>query len=139
MKDLTAKRLSAIHRWAYRSTFGLVGRRMVDNDMMLLTTTGRATGRRHTVPLLYLKDGDSLVVIASWGGRPDDPEWYANLVSDPSVTVQVRGRRWKATARTADADERAAWWPRVVAAYGGYAGYQSKTDREIPVVFLDPS
>ncbi len=139
MKDLTAKRLSAIHRWAYRSTFGLVGRRMVDNDMMLLTTTGRVTGRRHTVPLLYLKDGDSLVVIASWGGRPDDPEWYANLVSDPSVTVQVRGRRWKATARTADADERAAWWPRVVAAYGGYAGYQSKTDREIPVVFLDPS
>ncbi len=138
MKDLTAKRLSAIHRWAYRSTFGLVGRRMVDNDMMLLTTTGRVTGRRHTVPLLYLKDGDSLVVIASWGGRPDDPEWYANLVSDPSVTVQVRGRRWKATARTADADERAAWWPRVVAAYRGYADYQARTEREIPVVFLDP-
>lgn len=139
MKDLTAKRLSAIHRWAYRFTFGLVGRRMVDNDMMLLTTTGRVTGRRHTVPLLYLKDGDSLVVIASWGGRPDDPEWYANLVSDPSVTVQVRGRRWKATARTADADERAAWWPRVVAAYGGYADYQARTERQIPVVFLDPS
>ncbi len=138
MKDLTAKRLSGVHRWAYRFTFGLVGRRMVDNDMMLLTTTGRVTGRRHTVPLLYLKDGDSLVVIASWGGRPDDPEWYANLVSDPSVTVQVRGRRWKATARTADADERAAWWPRVVAAYRGYADYQARTEREIPVVFLDP-
>ncbi len=138
MKDLTAKRLSGVHRWAYRFTFGLVGRRMVDNDMMLLTTTGRVTGRRHTVPLLYLKDGDSLVVIASWGGRPAHPQWYANLVSDPSVTVQVRGRRWKATARTADADERAAWWPRVVAAYRGYADYQARTEREIPVVFLDP-
>ena len=139
MNDLTAKRLSTIHRLLYRLTRGALGRRLVRNDVMLLTTTGHATGRPHTVPLLYFREGQTLVVIASWGGRPDHPTWYTNLLADPPVTVQVLGAKWEAVARTAGAEERAEWWPRIVAAYSGYADYQVRTDREIPVVFLEPA
>lgn len=106
--------------------------------MLLLTTRGHVSGRAHTVPLLYLRDGRALVVIASYGGRPDPPTWYRNLAADPRVVVQVRHRRRDMTARTAGPSERAVWWPRVVAAYEKYATYQSRTDREIPVVLLEP-
>jgi F420H(2)-dependent quinone reductase len=139
MRSATARRLSRIHAGLYRATGGRIGRRLVDNDMLLLTTTGRRSGRPHTVPLLYLADGDRLVVIASWGGKPGHPHWYHNLVAEPRAVVQIRSRRFPVVARTAGAAERAAWWPRVVAAYDGYAGYQARTDREIPVVFLDPA
>ncbi len=138
VKDRTAKYLSSIHRILYRSTRGAVGRRLVDNDICLLTTTGRRTGRDHTVPLLYLRDGERLVVIASWGGRDQHPEWYLNLLSDPAATVQILGNRRPVEARTAHADERSLWWPKVLRAYDGYAEYESRTDREIPIVFLDP-
>jgi deazaflavin-dependent oxidoreductase (nitroreductase family) len=114
-----------------------VGRRVVDNDMLLLTTTGRRSGRSHTVPLLYLTEGDTVVVIASWGGRPYHPDWYLNLEADPHVEVQIAGMRRRMRARTAEPEERAAWWPRVVAAYDGYRAYQSRTDRQIPVVVLE--
>jgi F420H(2)-dependent quinone reductase len=90
------------------------------------------------VPLLYLEDPPRVVVIASYGGRPGHPAWYRNLVAAPRVRVQIGGARREMTARTATTDERALWWPRVVAAYDGYRAYQSRTDREIPVVFLEP-
>lgn len=122
----------------YRSTRGAVGRRLVNNDMCLLTTTGRRSGKKHTVPLLYLRDNNRLVVIASWGGRDQHPHWYLNLVANPEADAQVLGDRWPVSARTADPNERAAWWPKVLDAYDGYAVYESRTDREIPVVFLDP-
>ncbi|WP_026874692.1 nitroreductase family deazaflavin-dependent oxidoreductase [Jiangella gansuensis] len=138
MRDITARRLSRLHIALYRASRGLLGRRLVRNDMLLLTTTGSRTGRRHTVPLLYLHDDEKLVVIASWGGRPRHPQWYTNLVANPQVTVQVRSSRWRARARTASPDERAVWWPRVLAAYKGYRLYESNTDRVIPVVFLEP-
>ncbi|MFO7548205.1 MAG: nitroreductase family deazaflavin-dependent oxidoreductase [Acidimicrobiia bacterium] len=139
MRTGTARRLSRIHVWLYRLTGGMVGRRLVDNDMLLLTTTGRHSGRPHTVPLLYLANGERLVVVASWGGKPDHPHWYLNLAAEPLATVQVRSRRFPVVARTASPEERATWWPRVVAAYDGYAGYEERTDRQIPVVFLDPA
>ena len=123
----------------YRTTGGRVGKRLVDNDMLLLTTVGRKTGRLHTIPLLYLRDDDRLVLIASYGGRPHHPEWYLNLVADPHVTVELPGAKRNMVASTADRDERAHWWPRIVSAYGGYATYELRTDREIPVVFLDPA
>ena len=138
MRDTTARRLSTLHTVLYKATGGVIGRRLVDNDMLLLTTTGRASGRPHEVPLLYLRDGQSLVVFASWGGRPDHPEWYKNLLSEPTAEVQVLGERWPVTARTVNGSERQAWWDRAVATYDGYEGYQAKTDREIPVVALDP-
>jgi deazaflavin-dependent oxidoreductase (nitroreductase family) len=121
----------------FRRTGGRVGNRLVDNDMLLLTTIGRMTGEPHTVPLLYLRDEDSLVVIASYGGRHHYPDWYLNLVKVPEVSVELPGNTHRMVGRTADSDERARWWPRIVDAYGGYAAYQSRTDREIPVVFLD--
>jgi len=138
VKDSTVRRLSRLHTLAYRATHGLVGRRLVDNDMLLLTTTGRVSGEPHTVPLLYLSDGDALVVVASYGGRPRHPEWYLNLVEHPVVEVQVRGERHAMRARSMDPGKRAEWWPRIVEAYGGYAEYQGRTDREIPVVRLEP-
>jgi len=130
--------MSRLHRTLYRMTDGRVGRRLVHNDMLLLTTTGRRTGRSHTVPLLYLREGKTLVLIASYGGRDRHPAWYLNLVATPEVEVQVRKDRFKARARTADPAERAAWWPQVVAAYGDYAVYQTRTDRVIPLVLLEP-
>jgi F420H(2)-dependent quinone reductase len=137
MKDRAVKRWSALHRIVYKVSGGRVGRRLVDNDMLLLTTTGRASGRSHTVPLLYLRDGDSLMVIASFGGRPHNPDWYLNLVANPSVRVQIGPTHREMSARTATAEERSSFWPRVVGAYGDYAVYQGRTEREIPLVILE--
>lgn len=133
------RRWSRIHAALFRVTGGLVGRRLVKNDMLLLTTTGRHSGRPHTVPLLYLRDNERLVVIASHGGRDRHPEWYQNLAADPLVSVKTPGANTEMIARTADPAERATWWPRVVGAYDGYEVYQSRTDREIPLVFLQPT
>lgn len=137
MRDSTARRLSSLHTALYRATGGTVGRRLVDNDMLLLTTTGRVSGEPHTVPLLYLGTPDQLVVFASWGGRPAHPEWYQNLLAEPRAAVQVLGDRWPVTARTAADSERVSWWRRGLEAYDGYARYQARTDREIPVVLLE--
>ncbi len=138
MRDVTARRLSWLHIALYRLTGGRIGRRLVNNDMLLLTTRGVVTDRKHTVPLLYLRDDETLVVIASWGGRPNNPQWFRNLMAHPEATVQVRSDRWPVRARAATPEEREEWWPRVLAAYKGYREYQSHTDRVIPVVFLDP-
>lgn len=132
------RRWSALHVLLYRLTNGVVGRRLVDNDILLLTTRGHRSGEQHTVPLLFLTDGDRYLVIASHGGRPNHPSWYENLVAEPEVGVQERSRRQSLVARTATNEERERWWPRVVAAYHGYAAYQSRTGREIPIVFLEP-
>ena len=136
MRDRTAKNLSTLHTLVYRATRGLIGRRLVDNDMLLLSTTGRRSGKTHTVPLLYLRDGDDLVIIASWGGRSKHPEWYLNLVTEPEARVQVNGHRFPVTATTASPERRSRLWPEVLRAYDGYRIYQSRTDREIPVVIL---
>jgi deazaflavin-dependent oxidoreductase (nitroreductase family) len=142
LRDEIARRLSSVHRVLYRATAGGLGRRLVNNDMLLLTTTGRVTGRRHEVPLLYLSEGGRrqyerpLYVFASWGGRDAHPEWYTNLVAEPRVEVQVRAERFPATAAPLEEPERSEWWRRAVAAYDGYAAYQSRTDRLIPVVRL---
>lgn len=138
MKDSAVRRWSAFHKHLYRVTGGRIGSRLVDNDMLLLTTTGHRTGRKHTVPLLYLRDGERLVVIASYGGRSEHPVWYRNLDQNPAVTVQIGRVRRKMMAGTATPAERQVWWPRIVATYEGYDEYQSRTDREIPVVFLEP-
>jgi len=136
MRDRTAKNLSTLHTFLYRATRGLIGRRLVNNDMLLLSTKGRTTGTTHTVPLLYLRDGDDLVVIASWGGRDNHPEWYLNLLANPVAEAQLNGSRIPVSAHTAPAERRARLWPEVLKAYDGYRVYQSRTDREIPVVIL---
>lgn len=138
MKDASVRMWSGLHKAVYRLTGGLVGTRLVDNDILLLTTTGHISGKPHTVPLLYLRDGDRLVVIASYGGRSRHPSWYRNLAANPEVEVQIGGERLTMRARTATDGERGSWWPRVVEAYSDYAVYQSRTDRVIPLVFLEP-
>jgi len=137
VKNSAVKTWSAVHRVVYRLSRGIVGSRLVGNDMLLLTTVGRKTRQAHTVPLLYLESGEDLLVIASYGGRDRHPEWYLNLLAHPEATVQIRGSRLGLRARTADAEERRSWWPRVVEAYDEYATYQTRTDREIPIVILE--
>ena len=137
MRDATVKRMSSLHAFLYRTTNGRIGRRLVNNDMLLLTTKGRVTGAEHTVPLLYLREGDRLIAIASYGGRPEHPEWYLNLQAHPHASVQILGDRTNVKAKTMTDREHSDWWPRVVDAYGDYAVYQSRTDRQIPMVWLN--
>jgi deazaflavin-dependent oxidoreductase (nitroreductase family) len=106
--------------------------------MLLLTTRGRKTGQAHTVPLLFIDDGEIIALIASYGGRPYHPAWYLNLVDEPEVSVQTAHGKSRRIARTATPAERQTWWPRIVEAYSEYATYQNRTTREIPVVLLQP-
>jgi F420H(2)-dependent quinone reductase len=128
---------AAVHRLAYRLTGGRVGGRIAGAHVLLLTTTGRRTGKLRTTPLLYLEDGNALVVIASNGGASSDPGWFLNLEADPQVEVQIRRDHRALHARRATAAERERLWPRAVAVYGGYERYQRNTEREIPVVLLE--
>ena len=104
----------------------------------LLEHRGRRTGKLRTTPLVYLEDADRVVVVASQAGRRNHPLWFRNIEADPAVTVQIRGERRAMRARTADAEERSALWPRLVDLYSDYDSYQSWTDREIPVIVLEP-
>jgi len=106
--------------------------------MLLLSTTGRKSGRPWTTPLSYLRDGENLVVVASFGGSPTHPAWYLKLQAKPEAVVQVGPRRMRVTAETASGSDRARLWPKVVEMYSGYEGYQSRTSREIPLVLLRP-
>jgi deazaflavin-dependent oxidoreductase (nitroreductase family) len=106
---------------------------------LLLTTTGRKSGRALTMPLIFGRSGPDYVVVASKGGAPAHPAWYLNLEANPKVQVQVKADKFTAHAHTADAQERVALWPKMVEIYGPYAQYQTKTDRQIPVVVLTPA
>lgn len=105
---------------------------------LLLTTTGRRTGTRHRTALIYGRDGDDYVVVASKGGAAKHPAWYLNLSADPKVDVQVGSQTFSAVARTAHGDERARLWAMMNKIWRHYEGYQKKTEREIPVVVLSP-
>lgn len=104
----------------------------------LVEHRGRRTGKLRTTPLVYLRDADRVVVVASQAGRPQHPLWFRNLEADPDVTVQIKGERRAMRAHTAGSAERTELWPRLVALYSDYDSYQSWTDREIPVVVLEP-
>ena len=128
-----------VHTLAYRATGGLVGHRVPGLPaMLLLEHVGARSGTRRTTPLLYIRDGDDLVIVASKGGNPRHPAWFHNVVANPDVTVQVGSRRLAARAHVATSAERKRLWPRVVGAYGPYADYQRRTTREIPLVILSP-
>lgn len=106
---------------------------------LLLDHVGRKSGTWFTTPLLYLDDAPNVVIVASQGGLPKNPQWYANLLATPDTSVQIKGEKRAVRARTATADERAALWPRLVDLYADFDNYQSWTDREIPVVILQPA
>jgi deazaflavin-dependent oxidoreductase (nitroreductase family) len=139
------RRVGQAQVWAYRRTNGRIGGRWRVGagfrkpvPTLLLEHVGRTSGRRFTVPLLYLERGDDVVVVASQGGLPNHPQWYRNLCADPDVTIQVRADRRPVRARTATGEERAELWPRLLDLYADFATYQSWTEREIPVVVLEP-
>jgi F420H(2)-dependent quinone reductase len=130
---------SRVNVGLYRRTGGKVGGRVGKAPILLLTTTGRRSGAARTTPLLFLRDEDTIAVVASYGGRPAHPAWYLNLQANPAVEVQVERERFAATARTATAEERSLLWPRFVDMYGSYAAYERRTSRAIPVVLLQPA
>jgi len=104
----------------------------------LLTTTGRKTGQPRTAPLIYLRDEERFIVVASQGGLPKHPAWYLNLQADPDVTIQIGRHTHELRARTAAPDERARLWPRLVDLYADFDTYDAWTEREIPVVICEP-
>lgn len=106
--------------------------------VLLLTTTGRRTGKARTTPLTFFRDGGNLVVIASNGGADRAPDWSLNLQRDPRAVVQIGTDQLNVEARTASPEERARLWVGIIAAYPGYAAYQRKTTRRIPVLILTP-
>ena len=108
-------------------------------DVILVTTTGRHSGKERTVPLLYLEDGDDLIVVASQGGMPTNPAWYYNVTQHPDVTVNRRGQQAGMVAREVKGSERAELWPRLVEMYADYTDYAARTERTIPVIRLSPA
>jgi deazaflavin-dependent oxidoreductase (nitroreductase family) len=128
------------HVERYRATDGEEGHEwMKGTSILLLTTTGAKTGEPRTTPLIYGRAGDAYLVVASKGGADEPPSWYVNLEKDPDVEIQVKADRMKARARTATPDEKPEMWRTMVAEWPDYDEYQQKTDREIPVVVLEPA
>jgi len=139
--DFQLKTMNALHRAVLTISFGHLGWRAGGMPVVELTTTGRKSGEPRTVMLTSpVQEGDAIVIVASRGGDDHHPAWYLNLRDHPDVDVAFAGKpKQPMRARVATPTERAALWPRVTAEYKGYANYQTKTDREIPLVMLEPA
>ena len=145
MTDKTTKNNAApkLADWAkdhlnrYIESNGADGHELQGVTNLLLTTTGRKSGKALQLPLIYGRDGDNYIIVASRGGTPDHPEWYKNLVANPNVELQVRDERFPATARTANDAEKPALWEKMARLFPPYNEYQAKTERQIPVVILE--
>lgn len=132
-------KLCAGHTAIYRLTNGLIGHRLPGSPpMLLLDHVGARSGTHRTTPLVYLRDGDDLVLVASKGGYPKHPAWYHNLVANPDTTVLLGSERRQVKATVATQSERSRLWPLAVRAYSPFADYQKRTDRQIPLVMLKP-
>ncbi len=130
-----------LHTLAYRATGGRLGHKLpgVPGQMLLLDHVGAKSGTKRTSPLLYIPDGDDVVIVASKGGFPKHPAWFHNLQAHPDTTVQIGAERRPVHARVATAQERERLWPKAVGTYHGYADYQARSrGREIPLVILKP-
>ena len=137
MGNLGFRLLGGVHRRIYRLTGGKIGGRLGKLPVLLLTTTGRKSGRPRTQPLVYTQVGDGYAVIASKGGAPQHPLWYLNLREDPFATVTVGRETLKVRARDAEGEERERLWRTLADLYPGYERYAQKTSRRIPVVVLE--
>jgi deazaflavin-dependent oxidoreductase (nitroreductase family) len=121
----------------FRVSGGKIGSSMFGGKVLLLTTQGKKSGRKRTVPVMYFEEGGDRVVIASAGGSAAHPAWFKNLSDHPNVTVEMKGRRYQARAEVATGDERARIWQKVVQTQPRFGGYAKKAEgREIPVVVL---
>lgn len=139
--NLTLKAMNVIHRGVLKASFGRLGWKLGPMPALELTTTGRKTGQARSVMLTSpVQEGDTIVIVASRGGEDHHPAWFLNLEEEPRVKVALQGADpapYK--ARVATPEERERLWPQVTETYKGYAGYQRKTEREIPLVLLDPA
>ena len=146
LADTVMKWGSRVNTWVYKATDGRFGGKWRLGSQHfgdvppvgILTTTGRKTGALRESPLLYLRDGDRVILVASKGGSTTNPMWYLNLKADPKVSFRIRGQLRDLRARDATDDERARYWPELVAMYPDYADYQSWTERVIPIVICEP-
>jgi deazaflavin-dependent oxidoreductase (nitroreductase family) len=127
------------HTAVYRATGGRIGHRVPGAPpMLLLDHVGAKSGAKRTSPLVYVRDGENVVLVASKGGYPKNPGWFYNLKANPDTEVQVGSQHQLVHARIANPEERKRLWPMALKAYGGYADYQKRTEREIPLVILEP-
>src|SRR6476620_9952448 len=138
--DLTLKAMNTIHRGVLKLSGGRLGWDAGKMPVVELTTTGRKSGQPRSVMLTSpVQEGSTIVVVASRGGDDEHPAWFLNLRDNPDVEVSLKGKpKQRMRARVATAEERARLWPEVTDKYKGYAGYQTKTTREIPLVLLEP-
>jgi deazaflavin-dependent oxidoreductase (nitroreductase family) len=133
------RHVMAGHTAVYRASRGLIGHRVPGfAPMLLLDHVGAKSGRKRTSPLVYGRDGENLVLVASKGGHPKNPAWFHNLIAHPDTTVQVGSKRIPVHARAAAATERERLWALMVGVYRGYETYRARTEREIPLVVLEP-
>jgi deazaflavin-dependent oxidoreductase (nitroreductase family) len=131
--------VNLLHRNVLRVTGGRVANRGFGMPVVMLQTVGRKSGKQRTTVLTSpVQEDGRVVIVASYGGDDRHPSWYLNLRDNPDVELTMNGRSQSMRARTASADERAELWPKVIAAYKGYGQYQERTDREIPLVILEP-
>lgn len=137
--QLTFKIQYLLHVPVYRLTGGIIGHRIGKITTLLLTTTGAKSGLPRTLGLNYRRDGDNFVVVASKGGATKHPLWFRNLLKTPECEVQVGRQKVQCRARIATAAERPRLWELMTENYPGYNGYQKATDREIPLVILEPN
>lgn len=131
--------MSRTHRALYRASRGRILGSVAGMPVLLLTTTGRRSGKPRTTPLTFFRDGSDLVVIGSNGGADRPPDWLLNLREHPRAVVTIGHSRLQVTAATAAAEQRDRLWPGITATYAGYAAYQERTLRQIPVVLLTPA
>lgn len=135
---LLLKYFARAHIWVYRRTDGRIGAKLLRYPAALMTTTGRKSDEPRTTATLYLRDGERVILPASFGGRDENPPWYLNLKENPEVRVQIRAERLDLIARDATAEERAEYWPRLVEMYPPYRKYREAADRVIPLVVCEP-
>jgi deazaflavin-dependent oxidoreductase (nitroreductase family) len=140
LKDAGARLVTGLHKAVFRASNGRLANRGFGMPVVELATTGRKSGKRRTTMLTSpVQDDESVVLVASWGGDDRHPTWYLNLRDKPEVELTMDGKTRPMRARIASKEEKAELWPRVVEAYKGYAGYQKRTDRDIPLVILEPA
>jgi len=126
------------HRAVYRLSGGRLLAHLAGMPVLLLTTTGRRSGRARTAPLTYFEAGEELVIVASNGGEDSPPAWWLNLSAEPRAAITIGARTRPVTARAATDEEHGRLWPMIIAAHPGYAAYARRTARPIPVVLLTP-
>ena len=120
----------------YRWSKGRFGGKMEDLPVLILHTVGRKSGKPRQSPLLYIQDGENYAIVGSRGGSDAPPAWWLNLKADPHATIEIKGTKRPVSARIATAEEKARYWPRLVAGYPFYNDYQARTSREMPVILL---